>query len=58
MAGLLQETYDLGTRDANDETEMQNELYLSRANRMTHEMMIFNNDNFTISLLNSTTYTK
>ena len=58
MAGLLQETYDLGISDANDSGEMQNELYLSRANRMTHEMMIFNNDNFTISLLNSTSHTQ
>jgi|TARA_R100000479_G_scaffold169763_1_gene111753 hypothetical protein len=58
MAGLLQETYDLGASDANDETEMQNELYLSRANRITHEMMIFDNDNFTISLVNSTTHTQ
>tara|TARA_R100000231_G_C5317987_1_gene162506 strand:- start:23 stop:1282 length:1260 start_codon:yes stop_codon:yes gene_type:complete len=58
MAGLLQETFDLGVSDANDSGEMQNELYLSRANRMTHEMMIFNNDNFTISLLNSTSHTQ
>ena len=55
---MLQETFDLGVSDANDSGEMQNELYLSRANRMTHEMMIFNNDNFTISLLNSTSHTQ
>ena len=58
MAGLLQDTYALGDGDANDETEMQSELYLTRANRITHEMMIFNNDNFTISLLNATTHTQ
>lgn len=33
-------------------------IYLSRANRIGHEMMIFNNDNFKISLLNSTTHTQ
>ena len=58
MSGLLQDTYALGDGDANDETEMQSELYLTRANRITHEMMIFNNDNFTISLLNATTHTQ
>tara|TARA_R100000995_G_scaffold82252_1_gene55916 strand:- start:3488 stop:4744 length:1257 start_codon:yes stop_codon:yes gene_type:complete len=58
MAGLLQDTYALGDSDANDESEMQNERYLTRANRITHEMMIFNNDNFTISLLNATTHTQ
>lgn len=58
MPGLLQDTYNLGDSDANDENEMQSELYLTRANRITHEMMIFNNDNFTISLLNSTTHTQ
>ena len=58
MPGLLQDTYVLGDSDANDETEMQSELYLTRANRKTHEMMIFNNDNFKISLLNSTNSTQ
>jgi len=58
MPGLLQDTYVLGDSDANDETEMQSELYLTRANRKTHEMMIFNNDNFKISLLNATTHTQ
>ena len=33
-------------------------IYLTRANRIGHEMMIFNNDNFKISLLNSTTHTQ
>ena len=58
MPGLLQDTYVLADGAANDETEMQSELYLSRANRKTHEMMIFNNDNFKISLLNSTNSTQ
>ena len=58
MAGLLQETYDLADSAANDETEMQNEKYLTIANRITHEMMIFNNDNFKVSLVNSTSHTQ
>lgn len=58
MSGLLQDTYNLTDGQSNDETEMQSELYLTRANRITHEMVIFNNDNFTISLLNATTHTQ
>ena len=58
MAGLLQDTYDLADSAHNDESEMQNERYLTRANRITHEMMIFDNDNFKISLLNATTHTQ
>ena len=58
MSGLPQSTYALSDGDANDETEMQNHLYLTRANRQTHEMMIFNNDNFKISLLNATNHTQ
>ena len=48
MSGLPQSTYALSDGDANDETEMQNHLYLTRANRQTHEMMIINNDNLLI----------
>tara|TARA_R110001583_G_scaffold34257_2_gene115203 strand:+ start:158 stop:1423 length:1266 start_codon:yes stop_codon:yes gene_type:complete len=58
MSGLPQSTYSLSDGEANDETEMQNDLYLSRSNRQTHEMMIFNNDNFKISLLNATNTTQ
>ena len=37
-------------------TTLQDLNYLSRANRLSHEMMIFNNDNFKVSLLNDTTH--
>lgn len=37
-------------------TLLQDLNYLSRTNRLTHEMMIFNNDNFKVSLLNDTTH--
>ena len=43
---------------ANLANKLQDQLYLSRANRLNYEMMIFNNDNFKISLLNSTTHTQ
>jgi hypothetical protein len=39
-------------------TNYQDLNYLSRTNRITHEMMIFNNDNFKVSLLNDTTHTQ
>lgn len=38
--------------------KLQDQLYLSRANRLTHEMMIFDNDNFKVSLINSTQHTQ
>ena len=43
---------------ANFADKLQDQLYLSRANRLSYEMMIFNNDNFKVSLLNSTTHTQ
>ena len=49
MPALSQSVYTAG-----NEGNFQSELYLSRTARLTHEMMIFHNTNFQISLLNST----
>jgi hypothetical protein len=49
MPALSQSVYGAGT-----EGNYQSELYLTRAARLTHEMMIFYNTNFQISLLNAT----
>jgi len=48
MPALSQSVYT-----ASEESKYQSELYLSRTARLTHEMMIFYNTNFQISLLNS-----
>lgn len=37
---------------------LQDQLYLTRNNRLSHEMMIFNNDNFKVSLVNTTLHTQ
>lgn len=39
--------------DASDEGDYEGELYLSRTNRLTHEMMIFHSTDFQISLVNT-----
>ena len=49
MPALAQSVYTAG-----NESNFQSELYLSRTARLTHEMMIFYNTNFQVSLLNST----
>ena len=49
MPGISQSVYTAGTQNNH-----QSELYLSRTARLTHEMMIFHNTNFQISLVNST----
>ena len=49
MPAISQSVYAAGT-----EGNHQSELYLSRTARLTHEMMIFYNPNFQISLVNST----
>ena len=49
MPAISQSVYTAGT-----EGNHQSELYLSRTARLTHEMMIFYNPNFQISLVNST----
>jgi len=49
MPAISQSVYTAGT-----EGNHQSELYLSRTARLTHEMMIFYNANFQISLINST----
>ena len=49
MPAISQSIYTAGTQNNH-----QSELYLSRTARLTHEMMIFYNPNFQISLINST----
>lgn len=49
MPALSQSVYTAG-----NENLYQNEKYLSRTARLTHEMMLFYNTNFQISLINST----
>ena len=49
MPALSQSVYTAG-----NEADYQSELYLSRTARLTHEMMIFYNTNFQVSLVNST----
>jgi hypothetical protein len=49
MPALSQSVYTAG-----NEGNHRSELYLSRTARLTHEMMIFHNTNFQISLVNST----
>lgn len=49
MPALSQSVYTAG-----NETNYQSEKYLSRTARLTHEMMLFYNTNFQISLINST----
>ena len=49
MPAVAQSVYTAGNDD-----DYQGEEYLSRGVRITHEMRIFHNTNFTISLLNST----
>lgn len=49
MPALSQSVYDAG-----NDNQFQSELYLSRTARLTHEMMLFYNTNFQISLLNAT----
>jgi hypothetical protein len=39
--------------DASNEGDYEGELYLSRTNRLTHEMMIFHSTDFQISLVNT-----
>jgi len=48
MPALGQSVYDAG-----NEGNYESELYLSRANRLTHEMMIFYSSDFQISLVNT-----
>ena len=49
MPALSQSVYTAG-----NEANFQSEKYLSRTARLTHEMMLFYNTNFQISLINST----
>jgi hypothetical protein len=42
--------------DSHSPNIYESELYLSRTARLTHEMRIFHNDNFQVSLVNSTTH--
>ena len=49
MSALSQTVYTAG-----NEANYQSEKYLSRTARLTHEMMLFYNTNFQISLVNST----
>ena len=51
MPALSQTVYSGGT-----EANYQSEKYLSRTARLTHEMMLFYNTNFQISLVNSTVH--
>ena len=50
MPGISQSEFD-----ASKQNKFQSEVYLPRASRITHEMMIFYSTNFQISLVNVTT---
>ena len=51
MTALGKVQYDSGSPN-----DFESELYLSRTARLTHEMRIFHNPNFQVSLVNSTTH--
>lgn len=51
MTALSKVMYDSGSPN-----DFESELYLSRTARLTHEMRIFHNPNFQVSLINSTTH--
>jgi len=53
MPAIGQDTVALGNKD-----NYENERYLPRANRISHEMRIFHNSNFQVSLVNDTLHTE